>query len=149
MQRRTFGPTSADVQLVAPALDYVTTPPNATGSAFAALFGLSALGLSLAPFLASARLTRATASNPALETLMGGSIADVPGITVGHHTLTRPPTGCTVLLCEEGAVAGVDVRGSAPGTRETDLLDPTNLVQKVQPFFCPAAAPTASTPRRG
>jgi len=63
---------------------------------------------------------------------MGGAITDVPGIKVGHHTLTRRPTGCTVILCEDGAVGGVDVRGSAPGTRETDLLDPTNAVQQVQ-----------------
>ena len=56
----------------------------------------------------------------------------VPGIKVGHHTLTQRPTGCTVVLAEAGAVAGVDVRGSAPGTRETDLLDPTNLVDHVQ-----------------
>jgi L-aminopeptidase/D-esterase-like protein len=63
---------------------------------------------------------------------MGGSITDVPGIKIGHHTLTRRPTGCTVILCEDGAVGGVDVRGSAPGTRETDLLDPTNAVQQVQ-----------------
>ena len=64
--------------------------------------------------------------------LLGGSIADVPGIKLGHHTLTKRPTGCTVLLCEEGATAGVDVRGSAPGTRETDLLDPINYVEQVQ-----------------
>jgi len=63
--------------------------------------------------------------------LMGGSITDVPGIKLGHHTLSRRPTGCTVLLCEEGAAAGVDVRGSAPGTRETELLDPVNLVDRV------------------
>jgi L-aminopeptidase/D-esterase-like protein len=67
-----------------------------------------------------------------LAPLLEGTITDVPGIKVGHHSLTRRPTGCTVLLCEEGAVAGVDVRGSAPGTRETDLLDPTNAVQQVQ-----------------
>lgn len=67
-----------------------------------------------------------------MRELIGGSIADVPGIRLGHHTLTKRPTGCTVLLCEEGAVAGVDVRGSAPGTRETELLDPVNLVEKVQ-----------------
>lgn len=63
--------------------------------------------------------------------LMGGSITDVPGLKLGHHTLDRRPTGCTVLLCEEGATAGVDVRGSAPGTRETDLLDPINLVDQI------------------
>ena len=55
----------------------------------------------------------------------------VTGIKVGHHTLTERPTGCTVILTEAGAVAGVDVRGGAPGTRETDLLDPVNMVQKV------------------
>ncbi|MEM7349512.1 MAG: P1 family peptidase [Acidobacteriota bacterium] len=53
----------------------------------------------------------------------------VGGIKVGHHTLTERPTGCTVILAEAGAVAGVDVRGGAPGTRETDLLDPVNMVQ--------------------
>src|SRR6202049_1552434 len=61
-----------------------------------------------------------------------GSITDVQGIKVGHFTDTRRPTGCTVLLFEKGATAGVDVRGSAPGTRETDLLNPINTVQQVQ-----------------
>jgi L-aminopeptidase/D-esterase-like protein len=60
-----------------------------------------------------------------------GFITDVDGIKVGHFTEMRRPTGCTVILYERGAVAGVDVRGSAPGTRETDLLKPTNLVDKV------------------
>jgi L-aminopeptidase/D-esterase-like protein len=60
-----------------------------------------------------------------------GFITDVEGIKIGHFTDSRRPTGCTVLLYERGAVAGVDVRGSAPGTRETDLLKPTNLVDKV------------------
>src|SRR5436853_3500083 len=60
-----------------------------------------------------------------------GFITDVDGIKVGHFTDSRRPTGCTVILCERGAVAGVDVRGSAPGTRETDLLKPTNTVDKV------------------
>lgn len=55
----------------------------------------------------------------------------VGGLRVGHFTLTERPTGCTVVLTEAGAVAGVDVRGGAPGTRETDLLDPVNTVQKV------------------
>ena len=55
----------------------------------------------------------------------------VDGVKVGHHTLTQRPTGCTVILTEGGAVAGVDVRGGAPGTRETDLLDPVNTVQQV------------------
>ena len=59
------------------------------------------------------------------------AITDVAGIKVGHFTDTRRPTGVTVILTETGATAGVDVRGAAPGTRETDLLDPQNLVQQV------------------
>ncbi|MDB5819157.1 MAG: family peptidase [Rhizobacter sp.] len=66
-----------------------------------------------------------------LRYLPGGSITDVPGVKVGHFTETRRPTGCTVLLCEQGAVAGVDVRGAAPGTRETELLAPSNAIEKV------------------
>lgn len=58
-------------------------------------------------------------------------ITDVVGIKVGHATDTRAATGCTVVLCEEGAVGGVDVRGSAPGTRETDVLRPMTLVERV------------------
>jgi L-aminopeptidase/D-esterase-like protein len=60
-----------------------------------------------------------------------GSITRVTGIEVGHFTEMRRPTGCTVILTREGAVAGVDVRGAAPGTRETDLLHPSNLVDRV------------------
>jgi len=59
------------------------------------------------------------------------SLTDVRGIRVGHFTDTRRPTGCTVILTPEGAVAGVDVRGAAPGTRETELLSPLNAVEKV------------------
>ena len=66
------------------------------------------------------------------QTPSGGSgLTAVEGLKVGHHTLTERLTGCTVILAEKGATAGVDVRGSAPGTRETDLLDPTNTVQQV------------------
>jgi L-aminopeptidase/D-esterase-like protein len=61
-----------------------------------------------------------------------GSLTDVPGICVGHAHNLDAQTGCTVVLCEaEGAVAGVDVRGAAPGTRETDLLEPGNLIERV------------------
>jgi L-aminopeptidase/D-esterase-like protein len=60
-----------------------------------------------------------------------GSIVDVGGLRVGHFTESRRPTGCTVVLFEPGAVAGVDVRGSAPGTRETDLLNPINTVERI------------------
>lgn len=59
------------------------------------------------------------------------AITDVPGIRVGHWTDRRAATGCTVVVCETGAVGGVDVRGAAPGTRETDLLRPGNLVEEV------------------
>jgi L-aminopeptidase/D-esterase-like protein len=68
-------------------------------------------------------------ASPAAE---NRTLTAVPGIKVGHHTLTERPTGCTVVLVDgEGAAGGVSQRGGAPGTRETDLLDPANLVDKV------------------
>jgi L-aminopeptidase/D-esterase-like protein len=60
-----------------------------------------------------------------------GGLTDVEGLKVGHFTDQRRPTGCTVILCEKGATGGVDVRGGAPGTRETDLLRPVNTVEQV------------------
>ena len=60
-----------------------------------------------------------------------GSLADIAGLHVGHFTSSQRLTGCSVVLAPQGAVGGVDVRGAAPGTRETDLLDPSNLVDKV------------------
>lgn len=62
---------------------------------------------------------------------MFNNILDVKGIKVGQVEDKEGLTGCTVIICEDGGVCGVDVRGSAPGTRETDLLDPINMVQKV------------------
>lgn len=62
---------------------------------------------------------------------MFGNITDVPGIKVGHRENEEGITGCTALLMEGGAVCGVDVRGSAPGTRETDALDPINEIDRV------------------
>ena len=59
------------------------------------------------------------------------AITDVPGILVGHYTDEEAATGCTVILCEDGAVGGVDVRGSAPGTQMTDLLRPTTMESEV------------------
>src|SRR5258708_28603818 len=53
---------------------------------------------------------------------------DIPGVRIGHWTDLEAATGCTVVLCEQGALAGVDVRGAAPATRETDLLRPGSLV---------------------
>ena len=56
---------------------------------------------------------------------------DIDGIKVGNAENLEAATGCTVIICEEGATAGVDVRGGSPGTRETDLLNPQNLVDKI------------------
>src|SRR5229473_2185252 len=81
--------------------------------------------------LAAGGLYRSRSTGTQLPRVREGFITDVDGIKVGQFTDARRPTGCTVILCERGAVAGVDVRGSAPGTRETDLLKPTNTVDKV------------------
>lgn len=62
---------------------------------------------------------------------MNNTLTAVDGIKVGHHTLGNAPTGCTVILAEAGATGGVDIRGMAPATVETDLLNPVNLVQQV------------------
>jgi L-aminopeptidase/D-esterase-like protein len=94
-------------------------------------FNRTLLGLPLAAAVPSLYAQERDARERELALPPGGSITDVPGLKVGHYTLTERPTGCTVLLCEAGATAGVDVRGSAPGTRETDLLSPTNAVQTV------------------
>ncbi len=68
----------------------------------------------------------------ALRPTGGRGLTEVQGIKVGHHTLTERPTGCTVILVDgEGVVGGVSQRGGAPGTSETDLLDPLNMVDKV------------------
>ena len=75
--------------------------------------------------------TSAPSGGAGAPAVSAGSLTDVDGILVGHFTDSRRPTGCTVVLCEKGAVAGVDVRGGAPGTRETDLLNPINTVQQI------------------
>jgi L-aminopeptidase/D-esterase-like protein len=62
---------------------------------------------------------------------MAGSLCDIPDVSVGHVQDAEAQTGCSVVLFGQGAVCGVDVRGAAPGTRETDLLNPVNAVQKV------------------
>lgn len=64
-------------------------------------------------------------------TAITASLVDVPGLEVGQYTLATRLTGCSVVLARQGAVAAVDVRGAAPGTRETDLLEASNLVSKV------------------
>ncbi len=62
---------------------------------------------------------------------MNTTLTAVPGLKVGHAQADEALTGCTVILCEGGATGGVDQRGGAPGTRETDLLRPVHLVEKV------------------
>lgn len=68
---------------------------------------------------------------PAAAQPVNTTITAVPGIKVGHHTLSERPTGCTVVLVDGDAVGGVSQRGGSPGTRETDLLDPLNMVDRV------------------
>lgn len=59
------------------------------------------------------------------------NLVDIEGIKIGHSNNTDGGTGCSVIICESGAVGGVDVRGGAPGTRETDLLNPVQLVNSI------------------
>ena len=92
---------------------------------------LAVAALLVLPAAGCAQEGAGSASAPAVANAATGSITDVAGIEVGHHTLTGRPTGCTVILARRGAVGGVDVRGGAPGTRDTDLLDPVNTVQEV------------------
>src|SRR5512146_201015 len=68
---------------------------------------------------------------PLAQSRAPSGLTAVDGLLVGHAEMTGRPTGCTVVLALKGAVGGVDVRGSAPGTRETDLLNPINTVEKV------------------
>jgi L-aminopeptidase/D-esterase-like protein len=75
--------------------------------------------------------TRLTGGTDSLERRGTDTITAVSGLLVGHWTDVRAATGCTVVLCPDGAVASVDVRGGAPGTRETDLLRPGGLVERV------------------
>lgn len=69
--------------------------------------------------------------SPRMPKLASGTIVDVPGVKVGQVQNEEALTGCTVIVLEKGSACGVDVRGSAPGTRETDLLNPINSVQEV------------------
>lgn len=90
------------------------------------MFGVLVLG--------SATVTQApaTARPSSLKPTGGLGLTEVHGIKVGHHTLSERPTGCTVILVDgEGVPGGVSQRGGAPGTSETDLLHPLNMVDKV------------------
>jgi L-aminopeptidase/D-esterase-like protein len=80
-----------------------------------------------AKFLAVAAAPAARGANASPTS----GLTNVPGVQVGHFTDSRRPTGCTAILFRNGAIAGVDVRGAAPGTRETDLLNPINTVQQI------------------
>jgi L-aminopeptidase/D-esterase-like protein len=80
---------------------------------------------------AAARVERGAALQTSDDEGTARGLTAVPGLKVGHHTLDGRPTGCTVVLAEAGAVASADVRGGAPGTRDTDLLDPVKSVQQV------------------
>lgn len=73
----------------------------------------------------------AAAGGSQIPPAASGSITDIPGIQVGHHTLSERPTGCTVVLAPPNTVGGVDQRGGAPGTAETNLLAPENMVEIV------------------
>jgi L-aminopeptidase/D-esterase-like protein len=66
-----------------------------------------------------------------MSSTLNNSLTDIRGIRVGHAQNEEALTGCTVIICEQGAVGGVDQRGSAPGTRETDALNPVHLVNHV------------------
>jgi L-aminopeptidase/D-esterase-like protein len=96
-----------------------------------------AIAACLTAALAARPATQAAPQGPAaaaapLAPTGGRGLTEVHGLKVGHFTLKERPTGCTVILVEgEGAVGGVSQRGGAPGTRETDLLDPLNMVDKV------------------
>jgi L-aminopeptidase/D-esterase-like protein len=68
---------------------------------------------------------------PSASTAVNRTLTAISGLKVGHDTLSERPTGCTVVLAGDGVVAGVDVRGAAPGTRDTELLAPENIVDRV------------------
>jgi L-aminopeptidase/D-esterase-like protein len=70
-------------------------------------------------------------AGPSSQAAANSTLTAIPGIKVGHFTLAERPTGCTVVLIEQGATAGVDVRGAAPATRDTDLLNPTKMVERI------------------
>jgi len=85
-----------------------------------------------APLLPAIVAATAIVAGPSAQSRgVNTTLTAVPGIKVGHFTLSERPTGCTVVLAEAGVTAGVDVRGAAPATRETDLLNPMDIVQQI------------------
>ncbi len=107
----------------------VRSPKRTEGSAYNTAMKTAA-GFALAAAVA-VTLGAAPRQTPASAGSTNRTITAVPGIKVGHFTLAERPTGCTVILVDGDAVGGVSQRGGAPGTRETDLLDPLNMVDKV------------------
>jgi L-aminopeptidase/D-esterase-like protein len=105
------------------------------GAPFVALSAaamLTTAALLAAPVQRPAQTASAQDSEDPARSAARKGLTAVDGIRVGHHTLTERPTGCTVILADgEGATGGVSQRGGAPGTRETDLLDPLNMVDRV------------------
>jgi L-aminopeptidase/D-esterase-like protein len=96
--------------------------------------GLVAAGRAQTPSSSSpsSSPSSSSASQPQTQAPVASKgLTAVPGVKVGHHTLSERPTGCTVILLPPDSLGSVDVRGGAPGTKETDLLDPVNNVQVV------------------
>ena len=78
-----------------------------------------------------------------MDTLLEAiDVCDVDGFCYGNYTDEEAGTGCTVIVAPEGATGGVDVRGGAPASRETDLLRPENTVDETLPLATPPCAPT-------
>ncbi len=97
-----------------------------------ALVPVVALAVAVASLASLLARTTSAGAQARADGSTASGLTQVPGIKVGQHTLTDRPTGCTVVLVDgQGAVGGVSQRGGSPGTRETDLLDPLNMVDKV------------------
>ena len=111
---------------------------------------LAGAGTASAEESAASQATAGAGAAPAGSLFQpGGTIVDVPGIKVGQMQDLKAMTGCTVVVLEEGSPCGVDVRGSAPGTRETDLLNPINMVEKVNAIVLTGGAHMALTRQAG
>lgn len=101
------------------------------GLAAAVPASLLTLGTAIGQEAAGEEGSSSKKDSPQKPKLASGTIVDVPGVKVGQVQNEEALTGCTVIVLEKGSACGVDVRGSAPGTRETDLLNPINSVQEV------------------
>ncbi len=96
---------------------------------------LTGVGL-VAVLAASASVVSRAQRGPATSVMKNKGLTAVEGIRVGHHTLSERPTGCTVVVVDgDGAIGGYAQRGAAPGTRDTELLNPVNTVEQVNAIF--------------